>query len=314
MTLMDQTQSPSPPEAAETPSNTSQPAAPLEYEETPEIAPVSDEHNQQAPPPAASPQPAQPKKPASPAGGGGSCLGTIVTLVAFVALFVGGIWASSFIRQFFPSASSGQARPTTSSPSPTPTGVGNVVNPSDSYATWKMYQVISGTMKLPIPGVSFKLPADVLSPICDGTPCASQGTYLPGGTRFTVAARGTGQGLRDYRGSVITDVTGTAFTTKPTIVAGKTAVDFTGTFAGRTVSGYAFNQMHGVMVELSPTESLEINHFSPMGLTVDFEGDEPLFAQILETFVVGGAVGEKGTTPSATFTPTPTKVATSSGY
>ncbi len=261
------------------------PTSPLPVEETPEITvPVE--------PPQALPQADfLPKKKS------GSCLGTIGTIIVFLALFIVGVWLSSFLRQFIPSDTSSQTPNTAVQETPTPTGF--LENPNDPYASWKTYQVISGVTKQPIAGVSFKLPPDVLSPICDGTGCASQGTYLPGGSRFTVAPRGAGQALRDFRGSAISDVNGTIFTTKSSVVGGRQATEFTGTFTGSTVSGYVFSSMRGMMIELSDTVSLEINHFTPSGITSDFAQDDALFDTILKTLTFPG--------------PTPT-TATSSGY
>lgn len=274
---------------------------PLAYEETPEIVP---------PPP--SPAPAAPPQRKS-----GSFLGTLITLVLFAGLFVGGIWLSSVVRQFLPADTDNEnftARRPTPLPgtSGTPLPTGAPLGPNDQ---WKTYDVISGTTKLPFGGVTFKLPTSVLSPICDGTGCASQGTYLPGGTRFTVAPRGTGEALSDFRGSIISDVNGISFTTKKVTVAGRPATEFTGLFTGRTLAGYAFSRMRGVMIEVSPTTSLEVNHFTPNGVTADFVRDDELFNQILTTIAVPGAPPAVTTPtpaiPLSSSTPTP---ATGSGY
>ncbi len=149
------------------------PPKPLNYEETPEI-------------------------PMSPPKKKSGCLGTIMTVIIFLALFIGGIWAASFMRQFFPGSTPGQQEEETFV---TPTGATRpgATATGSAVAAWKTYEVISGTTKTPFGGVTYQLPPDVLSPICDGSGCASQGTYLPGGTRFTVAPRGTGQALRDFR-------------------------------------------------------------------------------------------------------------------
>ncbi len=207
------------------------------------------------------------------------------------------------MRQYFPNGLTGGAtgdQVIVNVPTPTPTSV-------DPFATWKTYQVVSGTTKLPIEGISFRLPAEILSPVCDTTTCMSQGTYLPGGTRFTVAPRGSGQLLVDFRGSAISDAGGIVFTTKDTTVGGHTAKLFTGSFSGKTVGGYGFNQMRGYMIEVTPTLSLEINHFTPIGVTADFAADDTLFDQIVSSLVMPG-------TPSATIiTPIPTS-ATASGY
>lgn len=227
-----------------------------------------------------------------------SCLKTVGIVIAFIALFVIGVNLSSSIRQFLPSGLGGQTETQTTSNQPS-------VTPSPSAspaAQWKTYTVVSGITKVAIPGITFQLPPDILPPICDGVGCASAGTYLPGGTRFTVAPRGSGQSLRDFRGSIITDVTGTAFTTKPAVVNGHSVIDFSGVFTGRTVSGYAFSTMHGVMIEANNTVSLEVNHFTPNGVTADFEKDDLLFNEILKTFTF------------TSITPTVLPVASTSGY
>ena len=61
-----------------------------------------------------------------------------------------------------------------------------------------------------------------------------------------------------------------------------------------------FSAVCGVMmIELTNTLSLEINHFTPNGITSDFVKDDALFDTILKTLTFLG--------------PTPT-TATSSGY
>ena len=246
----------------------------MQYEETPE-API--------------PTPQPPSLASNKKSG---CLGTIFTIIIFLALFIGGIWLSSFVRQFFPSGTPIEEETETSVIPTIPPE--RAATDSAAVAVWKTYDVISGTTKQPFAGVTFQLPGDVLSPICDGTGCASQGTYLPGGTRFTVAPRGKGQALADFRGSVVSDVGGTAFMTKTTTVAGRPATEFTGTFTGRTVSGYGFGRMRGVMIELTSTTSLEVNHFSPSGIVADFAADDTLFDAILKTITMTPVASPSG--------------------
>lgn len=244
-------------------------SSPIPVEETPEItvetpasSPVS------TPPPYVQPAPPKPK---------GSFWKTVGVLLLFIGLFGVGIWLSSYIRKYFPNGLAGmtpQQQAVVNVPTPTPP-------PADPFASWKTYQVISGVTKLPIEGVSYKLPADILAPTCDTTTCMSQGTYLPGGTRFTIAPRGQGQLLSDYRGSAISDVGGITFTSTSTTVGGQAAMLFSGSFAGKTVGGYGFSQMKGYMIALTPTTSLEINHFTPTGVTADFATDDTLFDQIV---------------------------------
>ncbi len=271
---------------------------PLTYEETPVITPEP-----QVPPPAVPPPPPPPKR--------SSFLGIIGNILLFVVLFGVGMWLATILRQYLPSGLGQGTRPIEEiTPRPTSRTTPTAPVVADPYRGWQMYQVISSATRQPA-GISFKLPSDVLSPICDGTSCMSQGTYLPGGTRFTVALRGPGLALRDFRGRVITDVNGTEFTAKETSVVGRSAVEFTGTFSGRTVTGYAFTRMHGYMVEVTDTLSLEINHFTPAGITADFESDHTLFERIVKSLTFEGypAAAQKGAV-----IPTRTPTATSSGY
>ena len=237
------------------------PPVPLVYEETPIIEPVKA-------PSQGSPSPH-----------------TIATIVFFVLLFALGVWLSTFLRQFTtttpPSAVIPTPPPKADQPlAETPTDT------EDPFATWRPYEVVSGATRVPVSGVSFKLPPEVLAPICDGANCSSQGTYLPGGTRFTVAPRGGGQALRDFRGAVVVDAGGREFTTTPTMVAGRQALVFSGLFTGTTAGGYSFAQMRGVMIEVDSTLSLEINHFTPTGVSADFASDDVVFNQVLKTLVL----------------------------
>lgn len=219
---------------------------------------------------------------------------TLGLIILFIGLFGLGVWGSSFIRQFFPNGLVGvtpQQQEVVNAPTPTPT-------PVDPFATWKQYQVISGSTNLPIAGISYKLPPEVLAPVCDTTTCMSQGTYLPGGTRFTVAPRGAGQLLTDFRGSAISDVGGITFTTKDTTVNGHAAKEFTGVFSGKTVGGYGFTQMRGYMIEVTTTLSLEVNHFTPTGVAANFAPDDTLFNKIVSTLQL----------PAVAFNPSPTAV------
>jgi hypothetical protein len=133
----------------------------------------------------------------------------------------------------------------------------------------------------------------------------SQGTYLPGGTRLTISPKTVTQALSSLRGAVITDVAGTAFTSHDATVSGHTAIEFIGTFVGRTSGGYGFTQMHGFMIEVTPTVTVEINHFTPTGVTADWARDDALFTQIISTISFNQVI------PIATTTPVP---ATTSGY
>jgi len=292
---------PSNPPGPTVPAVTPVPNAPLTYEETPIIEPVN---TSQAPPSPAPPQVSpQPEKKRS-----GSCLKTIGIILLVALLFAGGIWLSSFVRQFLPSTPSA-GTPVQTNVTPTP---GIAIDP---YETWKSYDVKSGITKLAISGLQFKLPPDVLSPICDGA-CVSQGTYLPGGTRLTVAPRGAGQSLRDYRGTLITDANGVPIPTKPLSIGGLSATEYESSASGRTVSGYAFTQIRGVMIPLTDMLSVEVNHFTPSGIAADFAADDALFDSIIKTFTY--AVVTPGatipSTPSVTIAPSVFPTATQSGY
>ncbi|MFH0750184.1 MAG: hypothetical protein V1917_04730 [Candidatus Gottesmanbacteria bacterium] len=165
--------------------------------------------------------------------------------------------------------------------------------------SWKQYNPINGTTRKPIDAIQFKLPSAVLPPICDGSACGSQGTYLPGGTRFTIAPRGAGQVLADFRGKIISDAGGKTFITKQTTVAGKQATEFSTANVGSTIGGYAFSTMHGYMIEVNDTLSLEINHFAPSGINVDFMADDALLKQIIATLTFGNIGStEKGAPPT----------------
>jgi hypothetical protein len=255
----------------------SAPPAPLIYEETPEI-PMDIKPTKKRP----------------------SFLKIFGIIIAFLALFVIGVNVSSSIRKFLPSGlgNNTETQNTTNQPSITPS--------AGPAAEWKTYDVISGVTKLAIAGVTFQLPPDVLPPICDGVGCASQGTYLPGGTRLTIAPRGTGQALRDFRGTVISDANGVPIPIKQLLVGQITATEYESSGSGKTVSGYAFSRMRGVMIPLTDTLSVEVNHFTPNGVSADFEKDDLLFNEIIKTFTF--------TSPAATVTPTIAPVATSSGY
>jgi len=129
--------------------------------------------------------------------------------------------------------------------------------------------------------VSYRLPAESLAPICDGANCISQGTYLQGGTRFTVA---THENARQFSsGAVIVDAGGREFTTTETTIAGRRTFSYQGVFTGTTTGGYSFSQMRGVMILLNDTQTLEMNHFTPNGVSADFASDDSLFDKILES-------------------------------
>ncbi len=277
----------------------------LSYEETPVLEPVISEPvtAQTVPPPPPVPPvappiqprvaPVQPPQPMSP----------IVLFLILAVVFGVGVWASSYIRQFLPTST-----PTPKQVAVTPTPIPSI--PPDPYANWKTYSVISGATHKAIDGVSFKLPPEITDLFCDGPGCASQGTTLPGGTRFTVAARGAGQALTDYRGKIITDFGGKPFVTSITTISGRPAVGFVGDFTGTTVTGYSFTKMRGAMISVTDSLSLEVNHFTPTSNpTADFASDDVLFTKILNSFLFAGLPAPAVPVVSPTTTPT----ATSSG-
>lgn len=245
--------------------------APLKYEETPIIEPIVE-----TPPP-----PPQPKRPSFVK----KLFGFIENFILFTVLFIVGIGIGGVISQFLqtPRSEPPVAKKTTPQPTATPTF------PPNPLAFW--------TTNEAAPGVSYKLPPDVLSPICDGSACSSKGTYLPGGTRFTVSMRPVS--LSYMQKAVITDAAGQPFTTKEASVSGNPAIEYSGSFRGTTTGGYTFSQMRGFMIGISNAQTLEMNHFSPAGVTVDFAGDDELFNQILETVKLPTA----SSVPSATSSP-----------
>lgn len=195
----------------------------------------------------------------------------VVTIFIFIILFVAGVFLSGYIRPFLAGMDKGSSVVPTPQPKADQPPAGTLVDP---FADWQ-----TSTAS----GFFYKLPPAILMPTCDGTPCVSQGTYLPGGTRFTVAAKTASKALSQLQGAAITDASGTAFTSHDSTVSGHTAIEFTGAFSGITGGGFGFSQMHGFMIEISPVSTLEINHFTPAGVTADFAKDDELFTKIIST-------------------------------
>jgi len=270
---------------------------PLAYEETPIIEPAT--------PVSPSLQPAPPVPPKTPRAETRQSL-PILPIVLLVVIFILGVWLSSFLRQFFPGGLFGIPSKQQTQATPTPI----VTISPNPYANWKTYSVISGTSRKAVDGVSFKLPPEVSELFCDGVNCASQGTYLPGGTRFTIAVRGAGQILADYRGKIVTDFGGRPFVTTPMTVSARPGVGFVGDFTGSTVTGYTFTKMRGAMISVTDTLSLEVNHFTSSGIPADFAADDALFSKILDSFVF---VGLPTSSLAPSLSPTTTPTATSSG-
>lgn len=266
---------------------------PLEYEETPIIEPIPENVNPEFQ--HVQPQPAAPQK-KSP--------GFLSTIILIIILLMAGTGLAFFFKQFLPSGISLNKLAPSTPVTPTPVPIATPTSAADIYANWETHYVLNGFTRQPIAGISFKLPPDIAAPICDGGSCASQGAYLPGGTRFTLAPRGSGQLLPNYSGQTLTDLSGQAFTSQTASISGLPATDFSGLFVGTTNGGYAFSQMHGLMIQINPTLTLEVSHFTPNGVTADFRSDDDLFTKIIGSF----------TFPSVTptFMPTPTPYPTPS--
>jgi hypothetical protein len=135
----------------------------------------------------------------------------------------------------------------------------------------------------PFEGVSFELPTAIPPLLCDKPQCISQGTFLSGGTRFTVALRGDNQLLKDYRLGVISDASGKEITVNPITIQGRTGIAYTADFTGATVSNIRFTKIRGVMLPITDTLSFELNHFALIGTNADFDADEILFNNILSS-------------------------------
>ena len=266
----------------EHPSVTPSTPEPIAYEETPIITPQ--------------PEPTLPLTETPPIGKPNKLLGFLKGLVFFIILFVVGFYLSGYLRDFFTQTAIKTPSPTpalSEQPllSPESTNTGNMLTqPNEASGTPTTYSVLNGLTRQPVADISMKLPTSVLPPVCDGSACGSQGTYLPGGTRFTVAARGVGQVLADFRGKIISDAGGKPFIINQTTIAGKPATEFSTSQVGSTIGGYAFSRMHGYMIEITDTLSLEINHFSPSGITTDFAADDIVFASIVQSLMFGGTL------------------------
>jgi len=295
--------------------------SPLTYEETPIIEPVKEPIKESKEPSSESSvfsdKDMSAYGPVKKSGG----LGIIKVIVIFIIVFLIGYWLSGIIRQYINKPNSSEVT-TEVTPTPMETdGTQEEVTASNVIATrvgWKTYQILVASTRQPYPNVSFQLPSEVLAPVCDGTSCASQGTYLPGGSRFTVALRGKGQSLPDSRGKLISDISGKTFVVKETTIHGNAATEFTGSFTGGTVGGYAFSNMHGYMIDVGDQVSLELNHFTPSGIKADFASDDTLFATIVDSVSAlgmekGGVTSVTTTSPTATMTTSPASTTSAVG-
>lgn len=228
---------------------------------------------------------------------------SLLLIVLYIFLLVAGIVVGIVARGVVENSGDSPNVPSPASVTPFP----SMPVPAES---WQQHQVLTGVTGEEVQGITYELPQYVNAPLCDGIDCASAGTYLPGGTRFTVALRGEGQVLPDWRQSQITDASGRVFTTRSTTVAGNNAVEFIGLFAGSTTGGYTFSRMRGVMVDVTPLISLEVNHFSPTGIPTDFEEDDALFDEIVGSIRINPELVESGLVSTSSATPTGTSSGT----
>ncbi len=197
--------------------------------------------------------------------------------------YIGNVYMNSLVRMTTPTPQQAVIEPDDAVLSP---GAFSLESQEDFFGDTVAYEVISGTTRQPVPGISYRLPASTLEPTCNGSDCSSQGTYLPGGTRFTVAMRGIEQPFSGYTEGSIVDGQGRVFDTEQTTVAGYPAIRYTGDFEGSALGGYRFSRMRGVMIVLSNEKTLELNHFNPRGVIADFEGDKVVFDRIVETIAI----------------------------
>lgn len=251
--------------------------------------------------------------PPVPKKAGGNRVGTVLFIVLLFGL---GVWLSSQLRSFFSPTASDEFVVPTASPSENVRLTGEQESsPSGlvSAPSRQSYDVISSGTKKPIAGLSYTLPGGVKTPVCDNRSCSSQGTYLPGGTRFTVAPRGKGQLLPDFRGAILTDAAGREFTMKQGVFGGASAYEYTGNFTGRTGGGYTFTQIRGVLMPVSETLAVEFNHFAPLGITTDFAKDDAVFDEIIKSFTATGISTATPTVRPTISVPTTTPVASPSG-
>ncbi len=199
----------------------------------------------------------------------GSFFGTVFLLGV---LFFIGVALSIPLRMFLTPSPEPTKQPAFTNQIPSPEA-----KPDTGTASWNAYLAPGSIIT-----AAYRLPPEVLEPICDSQTCVSEGTYLPGGTRFTISVKSHATPVTDFSRSVITDANGKAFTTTPATIGDKNALSFTGT-NGTTSGGYAFTQIKGVLINISPLGSLELNHFTPSGITTDFGSDDILFDKIVSS-------------------------------
>jgi hypothetical protein len=279
----------------------------LVYEETPIIEPIVDEPQSQpvSSAPDVSYTPPQNGNPNNP-----KKSKFMINLIIIIVLLAAGVGASVFIRNMQPDYQLENKTSVVVAPTPTVADIakentnltdtpvsttkgGVIVNPTAvpsnpksvkpiTDSSWKnhTFQSKSGIT------VSYQMPNSVLDLVCDGGSCPSQGAYLPGKTRLTLDTKSYAFNADDFSKTIITDAGGKKFTTTATTVLGKPSLEFTGTFNGITTGGYAFTQMHGFMILISTTETLEINHFAPAGIQADFAGDDQIFNTVVKSLTI----------------------------
>ena len=258
---------------------------PLAYEETPILTAIEEENGRPLLPEKKAdapelPDPLQhPELPTPRPRRTHSAVRFLGNLFFFAALFLGGVFLSMFLRSRLAVITPGISNDTPNGglpDVPVPTDV------PDPFAGWVTHGVTNGVTGETIPGVGFRLPEDVPPPSCDAR-CASQGTYLPGGTRFTVAARGKGQVLPFVRGGRLVDAGGRAFATREATISGRPVYEYSGDFTGTTAGGFSFSRMRGIFLQLTEDFALELNHFTPVGSDADFVTDDALFDRIVSS-------------------------------
>lgn len=261
---------------------------PLIYEETPIIEPIYDTPAATLPDSLKTPE-LPPKRSGMP---------FLLKTFLLAGLFVAGIAVSSFFRPFItnfmtkfetPNSTVNDNKPPVISESQnmntkttdTPTVTRSQI--PKSLAEGFVYEILSSSNEHI--GATVLLPDGVVEPICDGSGCASYGTYLPGGTRLTFAYKAYPKAIEGFSRAIITDASGKSFSAGDASVSGKLAREYNGEFVGITTGGYRFNRMHGYMIQLTPAKTLEINHFTPSGITADFTSDEKIFSQIIQSLI-----------------------------
>lgn len=220
----------------------------------------------------------------------------IFNLLIFVILFFVGVTGSLIINKLFL---------TPKNPETPKTEIPIVITQTkapDVTGSWNLFEILSATDGNP--QISISIPQNMLTPICDGQSCVSKGTYMDGGTRFTVSVRDNPTNI-NFSQTIVTDITGKQFETKDATISGLIAREFSGDFIGTTAGGYRFTKMHGFLIKANETKLVEINHFAPAGITTDFISDDEVFNKIITTLQISSQSNVKNVqyTPTSTLTP-----------